>query len=494
MTIVPMDALLASFFIQSALAIVFLAALWGFAFVYRRPLHRALAVGWSIYIVHTLASMLSAWYGRIDPAATVRWQTSTAQLFAVTGSAAFWYAAVCILSGRQRTIRPSTTTLLLLGSVAGSLLIGSLVTGQVLHQPGSGPLGGLYPLLYVVMVGVVWRAYRSTAAHHRELIWLGVGFALTAIRLLLVQKVIMPEPEFATASLTQLLAVATVQLVQSVAIGIISIGVAAGYERTAVLAQAERLYETELKLQRNQRLEALGRMAAGIAHDFNNVLMIIGGGVEMATESLRTAGRVGRDNAQRELFEMKDAVKQGSGLTARLLAFARPSGTEARTAVITEIDTVVRESGPLLAKSVGADRRLVIDTAAAGVRCPLDRTQIEQVLLNLVVNARDATTSGGTISVRTSVEHVTAPRTMQGCVLATGDYAKLSVEDDGAGIAPDKLPHVLEPFFTTKQDQGGTGIGLATVQQIVVATGGEMEVTSTVGVGTRIDLYIAARR
>ncbi len=196
MTIVPMDALLASFFIQSALATVFLAALWGFAFVYQRPLHRALAIGWSIYIVHTLASMLSAWYGRYDPESTVRWQTATAQLFAVTGSAAFWYAAVCILAGRQRTIRPPTPMLLVLGSVAALLIVASLVTGTVMHQPGSGPLGLLYPMLYIAMVALVGLAYRTATEHHRELIWLGIGFGLLALRLLLVQFVILPEPEF----------------------------------------------------------------------------------------------------------------------------------------------------------------------------------------------------------------------------------------------------------------------------------------------------------
>lgn len=385
---------------------------------------------------------------------------------------------------------PPTPTIVLLGTVSAGLLVASIVTGTVMHQPGTGPLGALYPLLYVAIVGLVWREYRTTTEHHRELTWLGVGFALLAIRLLLVREVIMPESQFVDASLATLLAVATVQLVQTVAMGIISIGVAAVYERTAVLAHAERLYEAELKLQRNQRLEALGRMAAGIAHDFNNVLMVISAGVEMACDSLRNQDKVGLDTAQRELSHMKTAVKQGSGLTARLLAYARPSGGEPRGAALTEIDAIVRDSAPLLGRSAGTERRLVIDTAATGIRCPLDRTQIEQLLLNLVVNARDATTGGGTIAVRTSVERVTTPRAMQQCILGAGTYARLSVEDDGVGISPDVLPQILEPFFTTKQNEGGTGIGLATVQQIVVSTGGEMEVTSTVGVGTRIDLYL----
>lgn len=493
MTVLPMDALLASFFMQSALATVFLAALWGFAFVYRRPLHRALAIGWSIYIVHTLASMLSAWYGRSAPLSSVRWHTATAQLVAVTGSAAFWYASVRILSGRQHTLRPSTPTLLVLGGAAASLVLASVVTGTVLHQPGSGPLGALYPLLYITLVVLVVRELRATTQHHRELIWLGVGFALLATRLLLVTLVIMPESQFRDATLTQLLAVATVQLVQIVAMGIISIGVAAVYERTAVLAQAARLYEAELKVQRNQRLEALGRMAAGIAHDFNNVLLVIGGGVELAGDALRRLNGAATESVQRELIEMQAAVRQGGGLTARLLAYARPSSAPAVGDVGTEIDVIVSESAPLLTKSAGAARRLIVDTSAAGMRCALDRTQIEQLLLNLVVNARDATASNGTITVRTRVERVTTPRIMHQGLLATGSYARLSVEDDGAGIPPDVLPHIMEPFFTTKQDQGGTGIGLATVQQIVVATGGEVDVTSTVGIGTRIDLYLTAQ-
>lgn len=485
MTVMPMDALLASFFMQSALAAVFLVALWGIAFVYRRPLHRALATGWSIYLVHTLASLASAWYGRAAPLSSLRWHTATLQLLAVMGSAAYWYASVRILAGRQETSRPPTRALVWATIVVVALMTLSLASGRIMHQPGSGALRILYPLLYLALAAAAWRESRRAGANERELFWMGTAFALFSARMLLITQIILPEDQFAAATLPQLLAVATVQLLQMVAVGVISIGVAVTYERSAVLQMTERLHLAELTAKKGRRLESLGRMAASVAHDFSNVLMIIGSCAELADEA---ASRP--DDVRRELRDIRLAATQGGGLVTKLLDFSRPSTYDAAPAQQTRVDAVVQENAPLLEKCIGPERRLELDTAAGDLLCVLDRTQLEQLLLNMVVNARDATPVGGVIRLRTGEERLLAPRRMHDGTLGAGRYVRVSVEDNGAGIAPDILPHILEPFFTTKREHGGTGIGLATVHQIVVGVGGELAIESAVGVGTCIDLYL----
>lgn len=488
MTLLPMDALFASFLMQTALASVFVIAVWGIAFVYRRPLHRALAIGWTIYLGHTAASLVSAWLGRVDPLSTLRASTASLQLLSVMGSAAYWLAAIDILASRRSpeiaAPHPSPRVLMVLGTVSVALLAASLVSGRVLHQPGSGPLGWWYPSLYIVMAGLAWRFSGTQPSHQRESRWMAVMFALFAARLLLVTLVLLPESQFGTATMPQLLSVALVQVTQVATAAVISIAVAVSYEKAAVVAQTAQLYESEIALQRGQRLATLGRMAAGIAHDFNNVLLVVSGSVETAEAVLESP-----EEARTELREAMAAVRQGMNLTARLVSIVRPQESRSRDSRAT-VDTVVRECSPVLTRAVGPDRTLRIEPSADGVTTPIDPTEIEQLMLNLVVNARDATPAGGMITLRTALEEVDQPRRVHDGTLASGRYVRLSVDDNGTGIPADVLPHILDPFFSTKRETGGSGIGLATVSQIVVAAGGHIDVKSSLGNGTRFDLFL----
>ncbi len=208
-----MDALLASFFLQSSLACVFLVALWGIASIYRRPLHTALAIGWSVYLLHILASLTAAWFGRVAPMASRQWSTATVQLLAVLGSCLWWHTVVRILAGRESRAAVSRRLLIGTALLAAVMIGASLSAGRILHQPGSGPLGWLYPVPYLLLAIAAWRASRVAAAHRRSLQWLGIGFVLFAVRLLLVTQVILPEAIFSDATLPRLLAVATTQIV-----------------------------------------------------------------------------------------------------------------------------------------------------------------------------------------------------------------------------------------------------------------------------------------
>ena len=478
-----MDALLASFFLQSALASVFLVALVGIAFVYRRALHVAMAIGWSAYLLQLIASLTAAWLGRMEPEASRQWPTATLLLLAVLCSCLWWVTVIRILAGQES--RAVVSRPLLAGAVlvAIGLLAASLCTGRILHQPGSGPLGWLYPIPYLVLAFASWRSSLTASDHRRALRWLAFAFLLFVARLVIVTNVILPESTFSTASLPRLLSVGTVQIVQMVTVGIISIGIAVAYERTAVLQQAARMQQFALRLQRSERLEMLGRMAAGIAHDFNNVLCAISAGVDLARDSVTSPATVSS-----ELVAVDASVQRAVALALRLTTFAKTGQSVSEGLV--NVDDILRANAAMLERIVGREHGWTLEANAPGAQVRLDRAQMEQVLLNLVVNARDATPKGGTISVSSRIAEFSVDRRVHDGVLLAGRYVCVSVVDTGIGMSPDVLPHIFVPFFSTKGADAGSGIGLATVQQIVLSVHGDIEIASIVGAGSRFDVSL----
>ena len=218
-----------------------------------------------------------------------------------------------------------------------------------------------------------------------------------------------------------------------------------------------------------QKLEALGQVAAGVAHDFNNILMIILSGAAFMKDAATS------DELREVATDVVEAAERGAALTRQLLAFSRRSSFTPAPIDVTE---VVEQLGPLLVRVAGKAVTMRIDAGAVGGRVWADRTQIEQVVLNLVVNARDAMAQGGHLSIVTRG------------VIATDSadrerpHALIEVGDTGAGIPADVLPHVFEPFFTTKGPGAGTGLGLAVVMRIVRQWQGRLELETALGVGT----------
>lgn len=215
------------------------------------------------------------------------------------------------------------------------------------------------------------------------------------------------------------------------------------------------------------RLEILGRLAGGIAHDFNNLLSVVLG----AAGALRplTPG----PQAAVELKAIEDAAQRGTALVRQLLAFARQQVMAPR---VIDLNDSIRQLAVLLPRLLGSGIELALDLQEPARRIRVDSSQWDQVLLNLVVNARDAMGGKGRLRVATGRRLVLA-----GEALAPGRYATVEVTDDGPGIPPDVLPRIFEPFFTTRLEQGGTGLGLATVQGIIGQFGGQMEVESVPG-------------
>jgi two-component system cell cycle sensor histidine kinase/response regulator CckA len=227
------------------------------------------------------------------------------------------------------------------------------------------------------------------------------------------------------------------------------------------------------------RLETVGRLAGGIAHDFNNLL----GAILGAAEAARQAGLPAA--AAAEIAQIEDAAGRGARLVRQLLAFARQQPVQPR---VIDLRTAVAEAAPLLRRVLGP--RLALDLALEAAVAPvrIDPAQLDQVLLNLVANAGAATAPGGRVRIALSRAVVLPAEAQPG--LPAGRYVVLSVADAGAGIPPDILARLFEPFFTTRPDQGGTGLGLATVQGIVGQAGGHIAVESTVGVGTCFRIHL----
>jgi PAS domain S-box-containing protein len=243
------------------------------------------------------------------------------------------------------------------------------------------------------------------------------------------------------------------------------------------------LHESEERLRAAQKMEAIGRLAGGVAHDFNNLLTVL---INCADLMARTTPA--ESPAAPYLAEVRGAVQRGASLTQQLLAFSRRQPTQLR---VFELNAVVREVQTMLARLIGEHIQLVTELDARAGRVRADRGQIEQVVVNLVVNARDSIGDrGGRIVVATQAREVSD--TAEG--LTPGAYAALLVKDNGAGMSADVQAHAFEPFFTTKPHGRGTGLGLATVYGIAKQSRGQVTVRSAPGEGAEFEVLLPAVR
>ena len=236
-------------------------------------------------------------------------------------------------------------------------------------------------------------------------------------------------------------------------------------------------------LAQSQKMDSIGRLAGGIAHDFNNMLAAILGNAELA---LRKAGP--DHPLHTELEAIIKSATRSADLTRQLLAFARKQPVMPK---ILSLNAAVESSLEMLRRLIGENIvvELLPDTDEAEVR--IDPVQIDQILLNLCLNARDAINGIGCIAIRTGAVTVTPSDCNQGhCCKTPGDYVRISVTDSGSGIDKKNLPHIFEPFFTTKELGRGTGLGLSTIYGIVRQNSGYLECTSEPGKGSTFTLYL----
>jgi signal transduction histidine kinase len=245
-------------------------------------------------------------------------------------------------------------------------------------------------------------------------------------------------------------------------------------ERRRQESERRRLEE---QLRQSQKLEAVGRLAGGVAHDFNNLLMVITAHGELLRRGLdRGDPRLGK------VEQIMSSAERASSLVKRLLAFSRAQVLEPR---VLDLNTLVAEVAQTLRPVLGPRVSLVTTPSPRPGHVKVDRAQMEQVLMNLALNARDAMPSGGTLDLSTAHRDVSP-----GEAVPPGPYVVLSVRDTGVGMDAETRRHVFEPFFTTKSTGGGTGLGLAMVYGIVQQSGGHVTLESGPGRGSLFLIYL----
>jgi two-component system, cell cycle sensor histidine kinase and response regulator CckA len=265
-------------------------------------------------------------------------------------------------------------------------------------------------------------------------------------------------------------------------------------ERTEIQAERERLKtqaerdRLERQLQQSQRLESLGQLAGGVAHDFNNLLGVITNYVAFIAEEVRHPGHEGSsESVLSDLEQVQLAAERASALTHQLLAFARREVVQPRVLSLNEVVTGVMK---LLRRTLGEHVQVITELSADLDVVLADPGQIEQILVNLAVNSRDAMTGGGTLTIETSNVNVDGTYAASRANLAPGRYAALKVSDNGPGMPQEVADRAFEPFFTTKPKGEGTGLGLATIYGTVTQAGGNVRIYSEPGLGTTITVML----
>lgn len=260
---------------------------------------------------------------------------------------------------------------------------------------------------------------------------------------------------------------------------------------TAILADVtearraeEALRQSEEKLVQSQKMEAVGRLAGGVAHDFNNILSVIMGYSELLLARLGE-----RIPERREIEEIFRAGERASVLTQQLLAFSRLQVLKPK---VLDMRTVVSAHSQMLRRLIGETYDLVLDFAPDCQPVMADPNQIGQILMNLVVNARDAMPAGGPIQIRLRDVELAKPFSDGRITIPEGRYTQIEVTDSGCGMDPETMLRIFEPFFTTKEQGKGTGLGLATIYGIVRQSGGFIRVSSSPGEGSSFFLYFPA--
>ena len=238
--------------------------------------------------------------------------------------------------------------------------------------------------------------------------------------------------------------------------------------------------EIESMLRQSQKLASVGRLATGIAHDFNNLLTVIQGHTSLLERVVEDADN---EKAMESLGLIRSASLQAVELSKQLLLFSRQQCVNLETC---ELNQVVGEFVKMMRRMVEETINLDIKLGAGLDQIKADRSMLGQVIMNLILNARDAMPDGGRITIETSLRS----RNAEDGSIGPGDYACLSIRDNGSGIPPEKLPKIFDPFFTTKEKEKGTGLGLANVAAIIREHGGQVDVSSEVGAGTTFEIFL----
>lgn len=238
----------------------------------------------------------------------------------------------------------------------------------------------------------------------------------------------------------------------------------------------------EQQLQQAQRMEAIGQLTGGLAHDFNNLLTVIIGNLQLIDMALKE-----HPKAHKRALEAIEAAHKGSGLTKQLLAFARRQALEPQQVGVNDL---VRAMAPLVLRTIGETIQLKVMLMPGEPKTVIDPSQLESAILNLAINARDAMSAEGLLTIETHPVYLDNEYATANPEVTAGHYVMVAVTDTGKGIAPDLLEKVFQPFFTTKPAGRGSGLGLSQVYGFIKQSGGHIQVYSEIGHGTSIKMYL----
>lgn len=252
-----------------------------------------------------------------------------------------------------------------------------------------------------------------------------------------------------------------------------------GFHRVEDLENLER---TRGQLYQAQKMEAIGQLAGGVAHDFNNMISVVSGYCQLLSKDLDR-----ESNLYLCLKEIDDSASKASNLVRQLLVFSRRQAMQPQ---ILDLNQIVADMDRMLGRLIGEDAQMETRLEQPLRKVSADPSQIEQVIVNLVVNARDAMPGGGQLTIETSNQNLDASYCRNYSGLDAGNYVMIAVSDTGIGMSAETLEHIFEPFFTTKEEGKGTGLGLATVYGIVKQSHGHIHAYSEENVGTTFKVYL----
>ena len=253
------------------------------------------------------------------------------------------------------------------------------------------------------------------------------------------------------------------------------------------LESEKALQDSNAQLRQAQKMEAVGRLSGGIAHDFNNLLTVIMGYSKLIGQQLSDLPPSAAEAINYDVDGIQKAAERSVTLTRQLLAFSRHQIMEPK---VLSINNVIQDVEKMVKRLLTERIRTYLSLHARPDTVFVDQGQIEQVIMNLVVNARDAMAGGGNLQIRTRNATVEGQRAVASGELLPGDYVLLEIEDSGSGISPEDLSRIFEPFFTTKERGSGTGLGLSTVYGIIRQTQGHIEVESVIDHGTTFRIFL----
>ncbi|MBI3567390.1 MAG: hypothetical protein HY084_04180 [Gemmatimonadetes bacterium] len=466
-------------FLQLAVIVAFAVAVIGVWYTSRRPVMRPLAGYWALLAVASLVNVGSSWTGAMlhDRPLSL---TLTTVVVALHGAAiAFARAALeslGVLEGPPAKARGALRTGLAVLALHG---VGVIWLFRAMPLDRRGVVlwsRSVHFLVLLVPAVLAWRAVARAKHTRAPMRLLAIGWTAIAARAA-IEIGFGFDVGGGALPVDVVLGAIVVNVLAMMVLGVTALVAASREESDLLQRESTLLQQTQRRLARVKRIESLGRLAVGIAHDFSNVLTVA---QLAATEGQRNPDSARKDEALREVRLASD---RGRELVQQLLTFARQQSDDVERF---DASDRVEAMSTILSRLTGTVT-YAFEPSPEPTAVRMDPSQFDQIVLNLVTNARDSMPAGGRVAVSVSSSEQSAEN--PSADVPPGSYVRVRVEDTGEGIPAEVLPHIFEPFFSTKDDRG-TGLGLATVRSIVQRAAGDITVRTTPGKGTVFEVFL----